>query len=102
MFQDRAPSARRNLRCLFALLALAALADDVTEFPGLSRQSLQIAVGAPNGSTQTLEALVIRPDGPGPFPLALITHGTNRLTETIPTQRPQIYTGLALAFAQRG
>ena len=59
-------------------------------------------VGASDGSTKELEALVVRPQGPGPFPLALITHGTNRLTETIPTQRPQIYTGAALAFAQRG
>ncbi len=94
----------RVLTCalLLALLPLIALADDVTEFPGLSRQALNIEITATDGSTKTLEALVVRPDGPGPFPLVLISHGTNRLAETFPSQRPEIYTNPALVFAQRG
>jgi len=87
---------------LLLLLPVIALADDVTEFPGLSRQTMQLTTSAPDGSTKTLEALVIRPDGPGPFPLVLISHGTNRLAETFPSQRPEIYINPALVFAQRG
>lgn len=87
---------------LLLLLPVNALADDVTEFPGLSRQGLQLTTGAPDGSTKTLEAMVVRPDGAGPFPLVLISHGTNRLAETFPAQRPEIYTNPALVFAQRG
>jgi len=87
---------------LLLLLPVIAFAQDVTQFPGLSRQTLQLTTSAPDGSTKVLEALVVRPDGPGPFPLVLISHGTNRLAETFPAQRPEIYTNPALAFAQRG
>jgi len=87
---------------LLLLLPVIALADDVTEFPGLSRQTLQLTTGAPDSGTKTLEAIVVRPNGPGPFPLVLISHGTNRLAETFPSQRPEIYTNPALVFAQRG
>lgn len=87
---------------LLALLPLAALADEVTEFPGLSRQAMPLVVSAADGSTRTLEALAIRPEGTGPFPLVLISHGTNRLSETFTQQRPEIYINPALVFAQRG
>ena len=59
---------------LLALLTVAARADDVTELSGLVRQKLSLAL--PDQASQSLEALVIRPEGRGPFPLALITWAT--------------------------
>ena len=87
---------------LLGLLPLIARADDVTEFPGFIRQNLQLPVSTPDGISTTLEALVLRPIGPGPFPLVLISHGTNRLAKTFPSERPEIYINPALVFAQRG
>jgi dienelactone hydrolase len=78
------------------------LAEEVTELPGLSRLALRLAIRAPDGRATTLEALVIRPDGPGPFPLVLITHGMPRSAADIPLQRPEIYSSPAIVFAQRG
>lgn len=77
-------------------------ADQVTELPGLSRLALRLAIRAPDGRATTLEALVIRPEGPGPFPLVLITHGMPRSSADIPLQRPEIYSSPAIVFAQRG
>src|SRR5262245_29884794 len=69
----------------------ASVAGDVTELPGLSRQTLQLTITSSAGETKTLEALVVRPDGPGPFPLALITHGLPRSSAEIPAMRPELY-----------
>ena len=44
----------------------------------MTRASLSLAVTEPDGLSANLEALVIRPDGPGPFPLAVLTHGMPR------------------------
>lgn len=85
---------------LLALLTVAARADDVTEMPGLVRQTLSLPLTDQAG--QSLEALVIRPEGPGPFPLALVTHGLPRSSAEISLMRPQTYTSPAIGFAQRG
>jgi dienelactone hydrolase len=87
---------------LLLLLPITALADQVTILPGLSRSTLQLAISVPDGHTRSLEALVLRPTGPGPFPLVLITHGMPRNSADIPSQRPEIYFSPALVFAQRG
>ena len=85
---------------LLALVTVAARADDVTEIPGLMRQTLSLP--ATDQAAQSLEALVIRPEGRGPFPLALITHGLPRSSAEVPLMRPQTYTSPAIGFAQRG
>jgi dienelactone hydrolase len=77
-------------------------AGDVTELPGLSRQTLQLTITSTAGDTKTLEALVVRPDTPGPFPLALITHGLPRSPTEIPAMRPELYISPAIVFAQHG
>ena len=87
---------------LLVLLPITALADRVTALPGLSRQTLQLVVRTPDGHTRSLEALVLRPAGPGPFPLVLITHGLPRNAADIPLQRPESYFSPAIVFAQRG
>jgi dienelactone hydrolase len=78
------------------------LAGDVTELPGLSRQTVQLTVPSSAGGTKTLEALVVRPDARGPFPLALITHGLPRSSTEIPAMRPELYISPAIVFAQHG
>ena len=85
---------------LLALLTIIARADEVTELPGLVRQTLRLPLA--DQPAQGLEALVIRPEGPGPFPLALITHGLPRSPAEVPLSRPQTYTSPAIGFAQRG
>lgn len=87
---------------LLILLPFTALADQVTALPGLSRLTLQLAVRASDGHTRSLEALVLRPAGAGPFPLVLITHGMPRNAADIPLERPEIYFSPAIVFAQRG
>ena len=85
---------------LLALVTVAARADDVTAIPGLVRQTLNLPLT--DQAAQSLEALVIRPEGRGPFPLALITHGLPRSSAEVPLMRPQTYTSPAIGFAQRG
>jgi dienelactone hydrolase len=87
---------------LLLLLPITARADQVTTLPGLSRLTLQLTVHAPDGHAKSLETLVLHPAGPGPFPLALITHGKPRNAAEIPLQRPEIYFSPAVVFAQRG
>ncbi len=89
---------------LLAMLSTPVLADDVTDLPGLMRQALSLPLTSSDGTTRSLEALVIRPEGPGPFPLALITHGLPRDASEIvlQLQRPQSYSSPAIGFAQRG
>jgi dienelactone hydrolase len=87
---------------LLILLSLPARADDLTDLPGLSRQEIRLTVSAPDGGTKTLEALVVRPGRPGPFPLAVITHGMPRSSFDFPLQRPESYTAPAIVFAQHG
>ncbi len=100
---DREASVRAVLcAVLLFMLSNPARADEVTALPGLSRQALLLTVPMPEGGTKTLEALVVRPTGPGPFPLALIAHGHPRDAADIPRDRPQLYSGTAIVFAQRG
>lgn len=69
----------------------------------LRRDALRIPLGAASGSAgSSLEALVVRPDGPGPFPLAVINHGSPR---DAAARRGMSANGLlpqALEFARRG
>src|SRR5690242_16300660 len=104
----RSGTARQYRMCVTAcavflvLHSAVSFAGDVTELPGLSRQTLQLTVTSTAEGTKTLEALVVRPDTPGPFPLALITHGLPRSSTEIPAMRPELYISPAIVFAQHG
>lgn len=97
-----------RLGYVIALLALQlcpASAD--TALPGLVRESLMLPISLADGSQVNLEAMVIRPDRPGRFPLVVLVHGTLRATgETLRNamaqQSPADLLGPAVAFAQRG
>jgi dienelactone hydrolase len=54
------------------------------------------------GRTFNLEALEIRPRGPGPFPLALVLHGKPSGESRRKALNPQTLTVQALEFARRG
>jgi dienelactone hydrolase len=82
---------------LLLLLMATARAEEVTPLPGLVRESLTL-----QGLHGKLEALLIRPDAPGRFPLALITHGMPREQAQMPAMAPQGLLNPAIAFAQRG
>ena len=88
---------------LFVVLhSPVSFAGDVTELPGLSRQTMHLTITSTAGGTKTLETLVVRRDAPGPFPLALITHGLPRNKTEISAIRPELYISPAIVFAQHG
>jgi len=82
---------------LLLLFAATARAEDVTPLPGMVRETLTLQ--GPHGR---LEALSLRPDRLGRFPLALITHGMPRDGAQMAAMAPEILLNPALAFAQRG
>ncbi len=50
----------------------------------------------------TLEALLVRPNAPGRYPLALIAHGSPRSAAQQPNMTPLAMLPQALEFARRG
>jgi pimeloyl-ACP methyl ester carboxylesterase len=76
-----------------ALPSLAHAADFHTE-------DLRIPMAA--AGPQGLEAFLMRPQGPGKYPPALISHGTPRDYDDRAGMTAQSYRGLAVEFARRG
>jgi dienelactone hydrolase len=54
------------------------------------------------GDLGTLEAMLVRPSGPGRYPLALIAHGSPRSPADRPNMTPLSLLPQALEFARRG
>ncbi|MBX9648437.1 MAG: CocE/NonD family hydrolase, partial [Xanthobacteraceae bacterium] len=81
--------------CLIVGAALRpAAADD------FYREDLRIPLAA--AGPRGLEALLIRPAGTRPYPLALISHGTNAKAELRQSLSPYRYYRQAIEFARRG
>ena len=76
-----------------ALTSLAHAADFHTE-------DLRIPMAA--AGPQGLEAFLMRPQAPGKYPLALISHGTPRDYDDRAGMTAESYRGLAVEFAKRG
>jgi dienelactone hydrolase len=55
-----------------------------------------------DGTALTLEGLLIRPTGPGPFPIAIVSHGSPRDAAERATMTPLRLAPQALEFARRG
>lgn len=88
-----------RLQALFLALlwtAAPALAD------GLVQQALPVPASFADGSSLTLEGVVIRPEGPGPFPIAIVTHGAPRDAADRPGMTPLRLVPQAREFARRG
>jgi dienelactone hydrolase len=92
--------ARRNVSSLvLAILALQTCSRPVIA-QHLVEQELRIpAAGA---GEQGLQALMVRPDEPGPHPLALINHGAPRIKADHQRMRPEGMLPQAREFALRG
>src|SRR5580658_6641620 len=80
--------------CLLLAGAVAARADDPFVV-----QPLRILLPSDLG---TLEALLVRPNEPGRYPLALISHGSPRSGAERPEMTPLAMLPQALEFARRG
>jgi dienelactone hydrolase len=59
---------------------------------------IPMASAGPRG----LEAMLVRPNEPGPFPLVLISHGSPRAAEQRPKMTPLALEPMAIEFARRG
>ena len=90
---------RRAVSAMLLWIALAGPAPATAA--GLVRQSLAIAVTI-DGKPATLEAVMIRPDGPGPFPLAVLSHGSPRRVADAATMSAAALVPQATVFARRG
>ena len=83
--------------------AAGASSDETTLLPGLVREPVALQISLPDGAKPTLEALVVRPDRPGRWPLVLMTPGTPRVAATgVADRAPELLLNAAVAFAQRG
>ena len=69
---------------------------------GLVQTQLSIPARFPDGTIATLEAMLLRPDGPGPHPIAIISHGTPRDPADRAQMTPLRYLPEAREFARRG
>lgn len=96
-----------TLRPLFALLLIAGLLAGAgpAGAAGLVQEPMRLAVTVPGKAGDeavSLEALMVRPDGPGPFPLAVLNHGTPRKAEERRERTPHRALPQAQEFARRG
>jgi dienelactone hydrolase len=80
-----------------------ASSDETALLPGLVREPIALQITLPDGAKPHLEALVVRPDRPGRWPLVLMTPGTPRVAATgVGDRAPELLLNAAVAFAQRG
>jgi dienelactone hydrolase len=71
-------------------------------FSGLISTPMPLHITLEDGSQYTLDGMVVRPDRPGRFPLALLTHGEPYDFSETTAWMPTILLRPAVAFAQRG
>lgn len=85
-----------------AISAAVLLARSV--MPGLAGPLYQEEFRIPFAAARPagIEALLVRPNEPGRYPLALITHGSPRLSADRPTMTPLAMLPQAVEFARRG
>lgn len=80
-----------------ALLAASVLASAAAPFV---QEEIRIPLGG--GASGSLEALLVRPNDPGRYPLALINHGSPRSAADRPGMTPLAMLPEAVEFARRG
>src|SRR5204863_8991882 len=87
-------------RAAWLVLALALAATRPAAAEDYIREELRIPMAA--AGPRGLEALLIRPAGSGPYPLALISHGTPREASARSTTSANRLYRQAIEFARRG
>jgi dienelactone hydrolase len=80
--------------CLLQSLALTVCAQDLVE--------RELRISAPGAGKKGLEAFMVRPNEPGPHPLALINHGAPRAGNDRRKMTPADMLPQAREFARRG
>jgi hypothetical protein len=87
-------------RFLLAAALVAGLANITAAAEPFLQEELRIpfALAGP----RCLEALLVRPNEPGRYPLALIAHGSPRSVEAHPKMTPSAMLPQAIEFARRG
>jgi dienelactone hydrolase len=94
-------------RLVLFLLVLFAAIPAMAGGPALSRDEIlretgRITVTPAQGPSYVLATLVMRPAGPGRYPLALLTHGTPRDAKERPNREASGQSEMAMEFARRG
>jgi dienelactone hydrolase len=87
-------------RCASICLGLLLFAAGCGRAQGLVESSFRIPMK--NAGRVGLEAVMVRPDEPGPHPLAVLTHGTPREASERPEMSPWQLLPQAREFARRG
>ena len=85
---------------IFGLVAAALQVAQAASSEGLRRRELRIPMA--EAGQQGLEALLVSPDGPGPHPLAIISHGSPRAPAERRAMTPAQLLPQATEFARRG
>jgi dienelactone hydrolase len=86
-------------RLIFSVICCAAVSAQVCA-QGLVEQALRIPM--PEAGKKGLEAVMVRPNEPGPHPLAVVSHGTPREADQRPGMTPWGLIPQAREFARRG
>jgi dienelactone hydrolase len=89
---------RRKLAALAAAMFVVLL--PTARAAGFYTEDLRIPMAA--AGSRGLEAFLVRPDGAGKYPLALISHGTPRDFDGRAGMTARSYRGIAIEFAKRG
>lgn len=95
-------SKRRFVPIAFVLFALLALAFSVRAQDAQDLVEHELRIPAPGAGRQGLEAFMVRPNDPGPHPLALLNHGSPRAGSDRRKMTPQEMLPQAREFARRG
>ncbi|MFY9977319.1 MAG: CocE/NonD family hydrolase [Candidatus Sulfotelmatobacter sp.] len=93
-----------GIRAKLAYVALALFALQTCSHPVTAQRLVEqeLRIPAAGAGDRGLEALMVRPDEPGPHPLALINHGAPRVIADHQKMRPQGMLPQAREFARRG
>jgi dienelactone hydrolase len=89
----------RNFGLALTVALLFGLAFPCAAAPFIQQE---LRVPLPASGSGGLEALLVRPNQPGRYPLALITHGSPRSGDERPSMTPLAMLPQALEFARRG
>ena len=83
--------------------ATGAFADKPIPRASLVREEAKLEATYSGGQAIEHQMLWVRPPGKGPFPLAVVTHGTEKeAEEALRATRPEDYIGIAEEMARRG
>jgi dienelactone hydrolase len=102
--RSRAVAALALVAVLVPATVAAQSADTSAQNAPLIEQRLTFPLRLAAGAVRDVEldAMLVRPRGAGPFPLAVITHGTSRDIALRQTVKPDWFVAEARSFARRG